>query len=142
MNTYHQQTSKTISVGWFIRCGAVFLVVGAACVGYLFQKESLHKKAEEVEKLERELRLLKRENELRHQAYAALISPKQLELEVRRRALNLVAPQPEDILSLPLPSAESVKSQAGRLKASPSGPSSRASGTGIAMDSGRTRYIP
>lgn len=112
MNTYHQHTEKAISVGWLIRCATAFLVVGAACVGYLHQKESLHRKAEEVEKLERELRLVKRENELKHQAYAAVVSPKYLEAEVRRRALDLVAPAPEDILSLPLPEPESVRSHA------------------------------
>ena len=99
-------------MGWLIRCATAFLVVGAACVGYLHQKESLHRKAEEVEKLERELRLVKRENELKHQAYAAVVSPKYLEAEVRRRALDLVAPAPEDILSLPLPEPESVRSHA------------------------------
>ena len=103
MNTYHRHTEAVISIGWLVRCAAVCLVFGASCVGYLHQKEALHHKAEEVRKLERELRTLKRSNKLKREEYAALSSPQSLQREVRKRNLDLVAPNPEDILSLPLP---------------------------------------
>jgi hypothetical protein len=76
---------------------------GASCVGFLHQKEALHHKAEHVRTLERELRSLKRSNQLMQEELVALTSPQRLEKEVRRRGLDLVAPKPEDILSLPLP---------------------------------------
>ena len=110
MNTYHRHTEAVISVGWLIRCAAVCLVFGASCVGFLHQKEALHHKAERVRTLERELRSIKRSNQLQREEYAALTSPKRLEQEVRKRQLNLVAPKPEDILSLPLPDPQLVVS--------------------------------
>ena len=103
MNTYHRHTEAVISIGWLIRCAAVCLVFGASCVGFLHQKEALHHKAEKVSALERELRSLKRANQLKQEELVALTSPQYLEQEVRKRELDLVAPKPEDILSLPLP---------------------------------------
>lgn len=111
MNAYHHHTEAVISIGWLVRCASLCLLIGAASVGYLFQKESLHHKAETVEKLERDLRLLQRENELRRQEYATLVSPKNLEAEVERRHLDLVPPSPDHILSLPMPSVELVRAK-------------------------------
>ena len=102
MNTYHRHTEAVISVGWLVRCAAVCLVFGASSVGYLHQKEALHHKADQVRTLERELRSLKRSNQLKKEEYAALTSPQRIELEVRKHQLDLVAPKPENILSLPL----------------------------------------
>lgn len=109
MNAYHHHTEAVISIGWLVRCASLCLVIGAASVGYLFQKEALHHKADLVDELERDLRTLQRENELKRQEYAFLISPKYLEAEVERRQLNLVPPSPDHILSLPMPSAQMVR---------------------------------
>ena len=108
MNAYHHHTEAVISIGWLVRCASLCLIIGAASVGYLFQKEALHHKADLVDRLERELRTLERENELRRQEYASLISPKHLEAEVQRRQLNLAPPSPDHILSLPMPPPELV----------------------------------
>ena len=110
MNAYHHHTEAVISIGWLVRCASLCLIIGAASVGYLFQKEALHHKAEVVEKLERELRLLQRDNELKRQELAYLISPKYLEAEVVRRQLDLGVPSPDDILSLPMPHPQLVRS--------------------------------
>ena len=114
MNTYHRHTEAVISVGWLIRCAAVCLVFGASCVGFLHQKEALHHKAEHVRTLERELRSIKRTNQLKREEFAALTSPKRLEQEVRKRQLDLVAPKPEDILSLPLPDPQIAVNQSSK----------------------------
>jgi hypothetical protein len=112
MNTYHHHTEAVFSIGWLFRCAMLCLAFGIACVGFLHQKEALHHKAEEVGKLERALRLLKRDNELKRREYSTLVSPKRLEEEVRKRHLDLVAPNPEDILSLPLQDPRMVRSNA------------------------------
>jgi hypothetical protein len=111
MNAYHHHTEAVISIGWLVRCASLCLLIGAASVGYLFQKEALHHKAEVVEKLERELRLLQRANELKRQEYATLISPKNLEAEVERRKLDLVPPGPDHVLTLPMPAVELVRAK-------------------------------
>lgn len=111
MNAYHHHTEAVISIGWLVRCASLCLVIGAASVGYLFQKEALHHKADVVDQLERQLRTLQRENELRRQEYASLISPKHLEAEVERRQLNLVPPGPEHVLSLPMPNPQLVRAK-------------------------------
>ena len=72
MNTYHQHTER-ISVGWLIRCATAF---GRGGLCGLSPQGVVASKSRGIEKLERELRLVKRENELKHQAYAVAVSPK------------------------------------------------------------------
>jgi hypothetical protein len=139
MNTYHRHTEAVISIGWLIRCAAICLVFGASCVGFLHQKEALHHKAEHVRTLERELRSLKRSNQLKQEELVALTSPQRLELEVRRRGLDLVAPKPEDILSLPLPDPQLA---VGPSKKAASPDNSRYSLSRVSYHRLNRRYLP
>ena len=139
MNTYHRHTEAVISAGWLVRCAAVCLIFGASCVGFLHQKESLHHKAEQVRTLERELRSLKRSNQLKQEEFVALTSPQYLEQEVRRRELDLVAPKPEDILSLPLPDSRLVANPSPKKMSSDS---STYSLSRVSYNRFNRRYLP
>ena len=111
MNTSpRQHTEKAVSVGWLIRCATAFLVVGAACVAISTKRSRCIEK--QSRKIGTRTSIGQRENELKHQAYAAVVSPKYLEAEVRHERSIWWLPRQEDILSLPLPEPESVRSHA------------------------------
>lgn len=75
----------------------VCLFIGGSCVGYLWQKNQVHKLGRRIQKLERELDQLERGNEALRQRYSALISQPELKRRLAEWGSDLREPASKQI---------------------------------------------
>jgi hypothetical protein len=94
----HRLTAASASS--IIKMGLVSLLLGTACLAYLWQKNQISLLAQEKKRGEMRLEELRRLNKARSDHLAYLRFPWVLEARVKELNLGLVAPQPEQILRI------------------------------------------
>jgi len=95
-------------------CAAVCL----AGIGFVWAKSEVWGLSRDIKKLEVRRDDLKRENDTLQRTYAAMCTPRELEARVKRLNLGLTAPQPDQIVRLPEPTAFVRQSEFKRIYAS------------------------
>ncbi len=124
---YRKETQAIVSAEWILCCALSCILFGLVSVGFLWQKESLHRNAQEVKKLQRQLDTVRGVNDDYRQRFSFMVSPKALEAKVREQQLNLVAPHPMNVITLPQEEVLSSVSS-NRLRVSPRGRSESTEG--------------
>jgi cell division protein FtsB len=76
------------------------LFIGGSAMGYVWQKDRIHELGQQIKKHEQRLDVLRRQNHELARHLSILKSPSQLDARVRKLALGLVPPQPEQVLRL------------------------------------------
>jgi hypothetical protein len=82
------------------------MVCGALClagIGYIWAKAQVWALSKQIKTLEVRRDELKRNNERLEQRYAAMCTPAQLDAEVKRLKLGLIAPLPDQMVRLEEP---------------------------------------
>jgi len=69
-------------------------------MGYVWQKQQINSLGQKIKENEIALEKIKRENKRRSDNLAYLMSPQELDARLRRLNLDLVVPQPEQIVVL------------------------------------------
>ena len=108
--------SLTERFGPAIKAFILCLWIGGAGVGYVWQKNQIHQLGREIK--EREIRLaeLQRQNKVRSDQLATLISPPALEARVKKLNLGLVQPPLSQIVRLvETPIQSSVPMEASKM---------------------------
>jgi hypothetical protein len=90
----------SVSASSVVKMGLACLLLGTACLAYLWQKNQISLLAQEKKRGEMRLEELRRLNKARGDHLAYLRLPWVLEVRVKELNLGLVAPQPEQILRL------------------------------------------
>ncbi len=103
-----------VRVGTALRVFCFCLFVGAACVGYLYQKNQLETIGREIRQKEQELDRLKRLNELNRDKLARMQTHRYLDMKVKQLRLGLAEPREEQILRLEEASYASVSRDSDR----------------------------
>ena len=86
-----------VGTGWLVKAIIDCLFIGGSCVGYLWQKNQVHKLGRRIQKLERELDQLERGNETLRQRYSTLKSQPELKRRLAEWGSDLREPAPEQI---------------------------------------------
>lgn len=89
-----------VEIGHALRVLCLCLFVGAASVGYLYQKNQLENLGEEILSKELRLRQLKQENSDDQEKLAWMQTHRYLDGRVKQLRLGLVEPREEQILRL------------------------------------------
>lgn len=76
------------------------LLIGGSGIGFVWQKQQIHALGREIKEHETELEELRRKNKKRQDDLAYLESPRVLDAKVRQLGLNLIQPDPADVLRL------------------------------------------
>lgn len=86
-----------VGTGWLIKAMIVCLFIGGSCVGYLWQKNQVHKLGRRIQNLERELDQLERGNERLRQRYSTMMSRPEIKRRLAEWGSDLREPSPEQI---------------------------------------------
>ena len=78
----------------------ICLVTCSLGMGYVWQKQQINSLGQKIKENEIALEKIKRENKRRSDNLAYLMSPQELDARLRRLNLDLVVPQPEQIVLL------------------------------------------
>jgi hypothetical protein len=78
----------------------VCFVIGGTAIGYVWEKNQLHGLGREIKERENRLGQLQRENKIRADHLATLVSPPVLDARVKRMNLGLVQPALSQIVRL------------------------------------------
>jgi hypothetical protein len=100
MGKNRKAQSAAARFGPAIKAFLICVFIGGAGVGYVWQKSQIHQLGRE--KKEREIRLaeLQRQNKIRADQLAVLISPRQLDARVKALNLGLVQPPLSQIVRI------------------------------------------
>ncbi|MBA4149656.1 MAG: hypothetical protein H0X66_16210 [Verrucomicrobia bacterium] len=83
-----------------IKAFLLCLMIGGAGVGYVWQKNQIHQLGREIKERETQLSDLQRQNKIRTDQLASLISPKALDARVKKLNLGLSQPPLSQIVRL------------------------------------------
>lgn len=100
--TANERTARNggVEIGHALRVFCLCLFVGAASVGYLYQKNQLENLGHEIQRKELRLDQLKRENADDQEKLAWMQTHRYIDKRVQQMGLGLVEPREEQILRL------------------------------------------
>jgi hypothetical protein len=84
------------------------LLIGGSGVGYVWQKDQIHRLSQQIKERETRLKKLKDENEKRRQELARLRLPSSLDAQNRKWNLGLTQPQMSQVLRLAEPTRDAL----------------------------------
>lgn len=109
-NRKHQ--TAAVRFGPALKALSLCVFLGGSGVGYVWQKDQINSLGDRLRQCERTLEQLRGQNERRARLLATLQSPGEIEARLRSSGLDLVAPQPDQIVRLleePVPASISVR---------------------------------
>lgn len=89
-----------VRFGPAVKAFFICLLIGSLGVTFVWQKRQIYSLGVKTEQLEKRLATLKRENEMRRQQMAMLLSLPYLDAHVKELKLGLGVPTPDQILTL------------------------------------------
>ncbi len=101
-----------IRSGAVLKAALICSFIVACCVGYVWEKEQINVLAEQYGKREARLQDLRNQNDKLKRQLAGLLSPAQLDQQVKNLKLGLGAPDPTQIWWLPEPGSRTTTSAA------------------------------
>lgn len=108
-NRKHQ--TAAVRFGPALKALSLCVFLGGSGVGYVWQKDQINSLGDRLRQCERTLEQLRGQNERRARLLATLQSPGEIEARLRSSGLDLVAPQPDQIVRLveePVPASITV----------------------------------
>ncbi len=95
-----KKRSSTVRFGPALKAVVICLVTCSLGMGYVWQKQQINSLGQQIKENEVVLEELKRENKRRGDNLAYLMSPQELDARLRQLNLDLVVPNPEQIVVL------------------------------------------
>ena len=95
-----KKRSSTVRFGPALKAVVICLVTCSLGMGYVWQKQQINSLGQQIKENEIVLEELKRENKRRGDNLAYLMSPQELDARLRQLNLDLVVPNPEQIVVL------------------------------------------
>ena len=92
--------SAAVRFGAVLRAFVLCFLIGGAGVGYVWQRGQIDQLGKDIKERETRLAELQRQNRIRGDQLAALVSPPQLEARIKKLNLGLVQPPLSQIVRL------------------------------------------
>jgi transposase len=100
MGKNRKAQSAAVRFGPALKAFVLCFLIGGSGVGYVWQKSQISKLGQQMKERERRLEGLRRENKMRADQLAALMSPVALDARVKKLNLGLVQPPLSQIVRI------------------------------------------
>jgi hypothetical protein len=100
MAANRKKQTGAVRFGPALKALLICLLIGGAGIGYVWEKNQIYSLGRQIKEAENKLSDLRRQNKIRADQVAFLMSPALLEAKVKEMKLGLVPPAPEMVITL------------------------------------------